>query len=663
MQTDPDGTPRGPLTYVISYAEENSVSDSWADQIRTSPPDLLHHGHDVPLNNLWGPTKGLSGWKPDHAGTPADVRAKIERLRGGIDRLHGFGVRWVIPYINASIIGGNPDTPAGFFHFWRRRHEFAEFGLDRLPESDPMDWMQRNWFPFEVPADFCPYQRYEPCLRRESWLGYVEIVAGLIAEAGYDGLFSDDDLVHCYCPQCMADFRAFLREEYAGRIGELEARLSIERTMLYSDDGKGTGPAMRRPTSGKLNDGPPFIEGAPADPWATLVWEASQAFWSHTVGEMLVRLRDSGRQHNPKFFIVANWGMSRSARPLGIRRRLGHNFRRWQPGAVWQMLEEDGSCGYVAPGLVVDLWTSCRVVKAHGGEPALLAYTRGGAGQQQLTYAEVASACCGALCDQYGTSDLRNAYRTFYQERSELFSGAVPYAPVGLYYSFDDITRNNDDHLGLFYAASRALGRSHIPFNVVTAANLFDLRPEVLINPGASDVPTDLPDGTSVITVGPGGHKPESVLSTHEIAIDRVLDSPWRKQQEALAGWTGIDLSAPAPLAGVIRRATAYDLALTQAREAHAVRLRAYLVPADRRLVVHVVNYGSASMAESIPAPGRAPQFPLTIPPLRGWNIESAWTEGPEVPRQALPISRASGEPRVNVPPTDVYRVVVVQYR
>ncbi len=677
MKLRPDGLPRGPLTYVITYTEGLTTSDSWAEQMHESPPDFLHHGHDVPLNNLWGPTKGFSGWIPDHTCKPADINRKIDALRKGIDRLHGFGVGRVFPYVNASIIGGSIDkrtthnffsysadttTAQAFFHFWRRLDEFAEFGCDRIPKEDPLDWMQRTFFHFETDT---PYLRYEPCLRRESWLEFLEIVVGLIAKAGYDGVFSDDNLVQCFCPQCQRDFREFLREEYADRAAELEARVPIAQTMLYSDDGKGTGPAMRRPTTGKLSVGPDLTEDAlPIDPWATLLWEASQEFWGQTIGDMLLRVRDAGRKHNPNFFVVPNWGMSMTVKEYAHRRQLGHHFLRWQPGGIWQLMEDGGGHGYIAPGLAEDFWTLCRAYVAHGAEPALLAYTGGDEKQQLLGFAEVASVNAGAWVESGNNfAETRKAYRTFFENRWELFDQAEPFCHVGVLYSMSDILRNNDQHLRLVYAISRALGRSHIAFDLVIPENLRQHRFDLLINPGARAVSANHMAGMPVLTIGPGGLPPNQLIDQHEIELDHMLDVPFgEEQRKALADWASLDLSGPAPLAGLVSQIIGRDLRLTTAREAHSVRLRPFIVGPDKRLVVHVVNYGCTSMSTA-PAPGTAPAFPLRIPEVDGWEVEGAWTEGPEVKREQLSVVKREAGSEVMVPPTDIYRIVVVQYR
>ena len=664
MRSYADGTPRGPITYLINYTPGNTISDAWAEQIKAAPPDLIHHGHDVPLNNLWGPTQNFSPWEPDPTSTPADIHKKVGRLRKGIDRLHEIGVKWVIPYTNPTIIGGDDEKGTGFLGFWKRKDQFSEFGLDRVPDSDPMDWMQRNWFSFAPYKPDSPYRRYEPCLRRESWLQFLEIAVGLIAEAGYDGVFSDDDNFSCYCAVCMEDFRKFLRSEYPDRLRELNAHLPIDRTMLYSDDGKGRGPGQRRGTSGKPSDGPPLKDGLPLDPWATFLWQASQAFWGQTVGDMLVRLRESGRKRNAKFFVVGNWGNATTANEFKIRRVLGHDFRRWQPGAKWQMLEMGGSCGYIAPGLCADFWTPARVVIAHGAEPALLAYTRPHPGQADLQAAEVASASGGAwMVGGMHRKDLYSSYRPFFEKRAELFDDAEPYAPVGLLYSLDEITRNNDQHLVLLYAVSRALGRSHIPYDIATVEGLPKRRFEVIVNPGVRTLPTGLLDAVQTIAVGPGGEPPESLIDRHEIELEGILDQPRAEQEKALPGWSGLDLSAPAPIGARIRQIIGRDIALTNTRQAHSVRLRTYLIRSARRLVVHVVNYGCTTMSKGIPVPGTAPGFLLVVPQVEAWRVEGAWTEGPQVTRERLSVSAQSGTATVNVPSTDVYRVVVLQYR
>ncbi len=673
-----DGLPRGPLTYICAGEEGATVDEAWAEALRDAAPDFLHHAHDVPLNSIWGTTQGYSGWLPDHEAGPGEVRRKVEDLRNGTNRLHDAGVGKVFPYMNPSIIGGSVDecithnffsyggdaaAAQGFFHFWRRLDEFADLGCDRLTKDDPFDWMQRDVMSFAPYSTDTPYSRYEPCLRREGRLGFVEICAGLIAEAGYDAVFSDDNLVQCYCPQCQRGFRAFLRKHYGHRLAELEECLPIEQTMLYSDDGQGTGPAMRRATSGRLSAGPPLdTEAFPVDPWATLLWEASQAFWAQTNGDMLLRVREAGRRHNPNFFVVANWGMSMTARQFATRRQLGHHFIRWQPGAVWQMLEEGGSHGYIAPGLVEEFWPLLRACAAHGVEPALLAYTRDDPSQRLLGFAEVASANTGAWCAGRRDADTVNLYRTFFDERWELFDQAEPLCEVGVLYSLDDILRNNDEHLRLVYAVCRALGRSHIPYDIVTPSQLSRRRFSVVINPGARAIPPGALDGSAVLAIGPGGLPPVEFVDYYEVQLDNLLDLSREKQEEALAACSHVDLTEPAPLAHHIVEMAGHDLALSDSRAIHAARLRPFIIRKDKRVVVHVVNYGCTSMS-STPPPGPAPAFSLRAPDIEGWRVEGAWTEGPGAARESLTLTGRELEQSVSVPSTEVYRVVVLQYR
>lgn len=668
-------TPSGPLTYVISYTEGNTVSGEWAERVRNDPPDLLHHGHDIPLNSIWGPTRGYSAWEPDQTGSSADIRVKIPELRRGIDRLHDLGVRYVIPYVNHSIMGGTPpvrggDTASaraqcgGLFHFWQRRAQFADLGLDRIPESDPLDWLQRCAMSFAPYKNDSPFQRFEPCLRQEPFLQYHETVVRLIAEAGYDGYFSDDNLVSCYCPVCARDFRAFLESEYSDRIGELTANVPHAAIMPYSDDGRGCGPAQRRATTGELSDGPAFG----ADPWATLLWEASQAFWSETNADTLARMNAAGRAVNENFFIVANWGMSAVVSEFGVRRRLGHDFRRWLRGARWQMLEEAGSRGFIAPGLVADFLTPSRVLAAHGAEPALLTYARSDPRQAELGYGEIAATGCGAYLEG-GPTKLVSTYREFFQRESELFDGAQPYGPVALYYSLDEIHRNNDDHLRLFYAAARALGRSHIPFRIVTREHVCSgLGPdiEVLINPGAYDLPDS---GLPVLTIGADGEKPERLIAPEEIELDRMLELPAAQQEEALASWSAGDLRGPAPLAEALRRLLKRDCALTRSTDAHAVRLVTYTVPSRKLLVIHVVNYGWATMSAGIAAPGTSVPFELRIPHAcdgsgyREREPVEAWTVVPGSEGERVGLPERDGCATLTVPPTDAYRVIAVRFQ
>jgi hypothetical protein len=480
------------------------------------------------------------------------------------------------------------------------------------------------------------------------------------------------------CPVCQHDFRRFLAVEYADSIHEFTDYRPLEQTLLYSDDGHGILPAMRRPTSGKLSVGPPFAEASEnvAKRWATLVWQASQAFWSETNADNLSRMREAGRRANPSFFVVANWGVSASTRELGIRRQLGHDVRRWMRGARWQMLEENRGRGYVAPGLVADFWTPCRVMAAYGAEPALLSYHGSDPRQVELGHAEIASAGCGAFVGGDGGPEVRRAYRTFYHERAELFNDATPYNPVGIYYSFDEIQRNNDEHLVLFYAVARALGRSHVPFDVISRESLLDGTadlPRVLINPAATDLPAPelwSRDRTKIVKVGRGGESPHNIVAPEEIALDEVLGMNPDAMMDAVADWSDIDLRQPAPIARVVESVCGTELALTDDPAAHAVRLRVFQQPDRRRAIVHIVNYGHAPLVDGVEVPGRAPRFALRVPAacagseLRLREVDAVWTEGPGIPRETLSKRHdEDGAIVIDIPPTDVYRVVVITYR
>ena len=56
--------------------------------------------------------------------------------------------------------------------------------------------------------------RYAPCPNNPHWRRLCNAEARLAAEAGFDGLFIDNCILHCYCDSCQQHFQAYLRRKY-----------------------------------------------------------------------------------------------------------------------------------------------------------------------------------------------------------------------------------------------------------------------------------------------------------------------------------------------------------------------------------------------------------------------------------------------------------------
>jgi len=132
-----------PLVYLMHYVPDAPRNTDFVDQIRLAPPDILHLGHAVPLNSIFGPTADYTGFHPKLV-PAAEILGRSEELRKFVALLHQAGVKKVIPYINPSILGGDHITRQGFFDFYDHWENYAALGIGTKPARPPELWMQRG---------------------------------------------------------------------------------------------------------------------------------------------------------------------------------------------------------------------------------------------------------------------------------------------------------------------------------------------------------------------------------------------------------------------------------------------------------------------------------------------------------------------------------------
>jgi len=204
-------TPRrtgAPVTYIIDYATTHLGNSEYLARLAESPPEFLHVGHDVPFLSAVGPANpsrrrelfgGLALLDPSAATARAQAIAKF------VSDVHAAGVRKVFPYICNQTIGGAPHKRLGFWALYDHWDEYKYFGIPSKPAADPGKWMQRD--PFgnihfdyrKAHEAFFPQFRWMPCPNNEHWRRYLEFVIKQIAACGYDGVFVDNNILHCYC--------------------------------------------------------------------------------------------------------------------------------------------------------------------------------------------------------------------------------------------------------------------------------------------------------------------------------------------------------------------------------------------------------------------------------------------------------------------------------
>jgi hypothetical protein len=678
-----------PPIYLMHYTREAPRDTNFLNQIRQAPPDILHLGHAVPLNSVFGPTADYSGFNPKLV--PAEeILSRKEELRQFVARLHQAGVSKVIPYINPSILGGDHVKRQGFFGFYDHWEDYAALGLEAKPSRAPELWMQRerrSFAPWEPELNY-PLWRYQPCPNEPAWLQYQTAVVRLIAECGYDGVFVDDCIMECRHNHCAERFTDFLQARYKPEVLQrvFQADWSLDPSETY------------RAT----------------DACARLRNAEKYLFWQNSIANLLTELSRVGRETQPDFFVVPSWGASARVSGAAGRVRSGKSSAVWQRAATWQLLEEDHPAGYASPDDIISYLLQHNYGLALGVRPIILSYGTT-ARQIELGYAEAAAGGGGAYA-QAGAEypEIRSKWRAFFQANRDLFAGFQLTAPVGLIFSFDEPRYANDEHLRQVFAIARILYGLHIPFAAVPAELLSNsqlVRHEVLIAPRLQhlseaqlthlesfvhkggrllidswcsvrdllDLPRQTPfPGANVIQrdqmpphlpAGQGGifqiSSFEQLVPQREFDVVDALDigkhaafearikeiavqAPDRKLADRLHQWL-------TNLAGS-------ELALAEgARDVHTVPYERF---GDRRgsLIVHAVRYAAATCGGDDSVIKAAP-VRLSVPLPPGWELERACVRQPE--GRPVPVYAIVGSNRVRceLPSFEFYSMLELKLR
>ena len=545
-----------PATYIIDYRTNHLSDPGFVPQVAEAPPSLLHLGHDVPFTAHWGPralplpVKDLSRYR---LLSPQETSARTHAIESMVRRLHGTGVEIVFPYINSQQMGGDIEKRLGFWKFYDHWDEYLSFGLPPRPKADPAEWLQRDpngRILFNNPAaypGYAPQFFYSPCPNNEYWRIWLRFVVGAIARAGFDGVFVDDNIIHCYCRFCREGFKRYLRSRYsprelrsgfgtsdvdkieicfqadktawamsqpafidylAARYGrqELEKEFKIANLTNPSNlDRIGYNfldwrarefitfleekysPEQRRRLFGTADLKRLGIE-RPED---HLRWFETQRFWAWSIADLLADLRRAVTPFNRSFVFVPNWGSIQTVRAVEGRRRQGKNVAEWARGARYMMFEENYQHGFpgrsVSGGFTVhDIQYKFALV--NGARPVVLFGGPHGRASVELAHAEAAAGGGGCYVQNfYQFPEVRRAYRRFYERRPGLFTGFQPLAQVALAFFFNQAHMGNRDHLSQVYSIHTTLATEHVLFDFITEQTLNLLgRYRVLILPSVA---------------------------------------------------------------------------------------------------------------------------------------------------------------------------------
>ncbi len=526
-----------PQTYVIEYGFDYVKNPAFLRQVAEAPPHVLHVGHDVPFKSGSGPRRAPEPFQqkdPDRFRllSAEALRKYSADLRQFVTQLHRAGARTVIPYICNQTMGGDPDRRSGFWEFYDRWDDYRGLGLPPRPAADPLEWLQRDPqgnisfnYPKSHPS-FAPAFRWAPCPNNEDWTRYLEFVVRKIAECGYDGVFVDNNILHCYCPACRREFRRYLasrhrpedlrrafgvsgaaavemiweadrvswartRPEFrefllTERAAELKERFGVTRLdSIQEINFLGNG-YLKRPSSEFLA----YLEARYSaaerlrrfgledlrlegleTPARRLAWFETQRFWAWSIAENLIRLRRAGEQIKKPFLVLPNWGAMRTILNVDGRRQDAKNVEEWRRGCLHMMFEEDGMPGRLAGGVYHDFLSQYKYGLATGVRPAVLPYGKQTEAVVELAHAEAAASGGGAYVQAgYRFPEVRRRWRALYDQHRELFEGYEPCAQVALAYFFNQVHYENSAHLLEWHHLKRALDAGHVLFDCVTEA-------------------------------------------------------------------------------------------------------------------------------------------------------------------------------------------------
>jgi len=655
-------TPRrtaAPVTYVIDYATTHLGNPEYIRKLAEAPPEFLHVGHDVPFLSAAGPCslandKDLFGSLP--LLDPAAAAERVKAITKFVADVHAARVAKAFPYICNQTIAGDPDKRLGFWAFYDRWDRYKDFGIPPKPAADPVKWMQRDPFGnvhFDYRkghARFAPQFRWMPCPNNEHWRHYLEFVVEQIAKCGYDGVFVDNNILHCYCEYCQRNFQRYLLSRYPpDRMDRTFGTGSVEELKLYYGADK-TAWAKTRPdfaawllkrlkpgeleTEFRLSElktvtdinamGYGFLQGRAreyieelqrkltaaelkrrfgtedlrqlglATPQLRAMWFETQRFWAWSIAENLLHLTRAGLKHKPGFLVLPNWGAMATIRHLEGRRTAAKVVAEWKRGTGWIMFEEDGMPGRTGQGVYHDYQLEYKLALANGVRPAVLPYGDKSPAISELAFAESAAYGGGAYVQAgYDVPEIRRRYRELGTRHKELFDGLEPVAHVGLGFLFNQSLLENPAHMQQFYPLKLALSNSHYLWDTVTEDDLTVeklSRYRVVVMPDERYLP------------------PEAEAALRD----------W-----AARGGTLIRAAGIAPLENVVAQLAGRNIEWTTRRDLTGLRAAVYKEQQGKktRFVIHLLNYEMTPQQDAAPVNG----LPLSIAlPPGNWKIESA---------------------------------------
>ncbi|MEA3400271.1 MAG: hypothetical protein U9R79_03400 [Armatimonadota bacterium] len=710
LAADADWRTQPPITYVLDYGSNHLGNPDYIPAVAQSPPTLLHLGKDVVMTHNWGPIQALGGENQAHGRgddirrlTPAETRERYEGLTEMVRGLHEAGVRWVCPYICSITLGGHHERRTGFWEFYDHWDEYRdEFDLPPRPELDPAEWMQRDpdgsmksTYGVEPDEDefYPPYEpnmRYAACVNNPGWRTWIDTVARLVAEVGYDGAFVDNSSTQrCYCRFCQAKFQDFLRAKYTDE---------QIRELFGADPGQV----------------PLALQPQPDEPM-TLGWVESRRFWRQSIHDHQQAIREAGLQASDHFILFPNGGHHR---PASVK-----NSFQDSDYVMYELSVGDYGThpGLVRSRIVEDIHLNVRnhhtwqlkytaavrervspLLLTRGGYPNIKPNQALNVPTAELGNAEAAAFGSGAgfllrpRWDRYGS--VLNTYRAFFEAHADLYEGLLPYAQVAVAAFGDQNLYEHQDHISSVQQITDELVNAHVLFDYVvedrfTAEELGQYRTVIV-----PDVKYASPEqiaalesymeggGRAMIIGGTPTHdlqvRPLDAEALPDVMRPTDDDSPIRYQRQGQGSWLwisqvpldrlGAAIAAPHDtLAAGYTSFEQFTAALSTAEYAErlsiapgtgpGLRVNAFAAPDGSRLVLHVLNYDVELGGE--PAPVQAKQnIDLHLPLPQGTEVASVIAFSPDRQEPASLGHRVEdGRALITLPSLRIYEVLQIE--
>ncbi len=683
-----------PLTYMRDYSGGHLDDEAFFQTIEANPPELLVLGKDAPLHHNWGPVAGTGGenqrfGQGEHIRrlSPAELHRKIGKIRAMVNRLHAAGVRWVMPYICTMTIGGRDDHRTGFWEFYDHWEEYEKaFGLGPRPKDDPRDWMQQRsdgslqtyyeW----TPDYYAPNRRWAACIHHPSWKQHLSNVVRLAAEAGYDGVYMDNNRsVRCFCPYCQTAFREYLADRFSPEeIRRTFPSESLEAIRLYPDADPFHLAALN--TSDTPPSDTPLIPGEDLY-LVKLAWE----FWTDTKVDFLKDLKAVGTSAGRgEFHIFANT----TAYIKGA-----YEPSRVSAVASFNQSEENGGRTGAHPGLV-DLPGQPPVINrrafefkfnqavANGMRVGML--TRAGHGLPSavaqsidqnpqtafLSIAESAAFAGGGgirIIPEWDAQGAIRTWRHFFQEYGHLYQGTEVWAPIGVI-AFGEQFFNGLDkaHIVALRAIGKGFAENGVLFDLIHEANfsLERLRRyrAVLVPPGVRGL--SLPQWELFQQFAKENPGRLFIMGDDFGTLDET------GLQRALADFPSPFVSLPAHggVQNIIQNMshalghTAHSLSDPEGSLPPGVGINAFaLSDAERpaHLMVHLINYNVPLGKKREDPPLPVENLEVTLPLPSNWIAQSITAFSPNPGENLhIPFEQQEDLLRLRVPRLEYYQVI-----